>query len=157
MELSSQQGFSVFFFMLLLYLVSLFSFNSQNGSLKPFKSFATRSFARNSVTSIKPLPVESRLDMSEEAGSASLCVNNSFWKCFRNWAERISAYNVLLAENLINRIMKQSVRKYYKILPLTACCIHGRLFRLIFGSSSIIVGTMLLLRLVSTCCILLTG
>ena len=72
MELSSQQGFSVFFFMLLLYFVSLFSFNSQKGSLKPFRSFATRSFARISVTSINPLPVESRLDTSDEAGSISL-------------------------------------------------------------------------------------
>lgn len=72
MELSSQHGFNVFFFILLLYFVSLFNLSSQNGSLKPFKSFATKSLARNNVTSIKPLPVDRRLDISEEAGSTSL-------------------------------------------------------------------------------------
>lgn len=77
-ELSSQQGLRVFFFILLLYFVSLFNFSSQKGSLKPFRSFATRSFALINVTSINPLPVDKRLDISDEAGSASRCVRSIF-------------------------------------------------------------------------------
>lgn len=144
-ELSSQQGFSVFFFILLLYFVSLFNFNSQKGSLKPFKSFATRSFARINVTSISPLPVESRLDTSDEAGSISLWVNNSFWRNTIGMRAKIRCYY-----GGINKWLFWSI-------VLTACCIHGRLFRLDFGSSSDIGKVKLLLRLVTTCCTLFTG